>query len=85
VHLERQRHVVATAVGRYLVRIEEGPDGDRPLSLTERLALPTGQRPPRTLQNSTVRPWSWPCVLVFVDEWMDAEEVDDAPGQMVAP
>src|SRR5689334_22369869 len=83
VHLVRQRHVVATAVGRYLVRVEEEPDADRPLSLADRLELPPGQRPPRTLQNSTVRPWSWPCVLVFVDEWMDAQEIHEAPDQMV--
>src|SRR4051794_33322908 len=83
VHLVRQRHVVATAVGRYLVRIDDDLGGVRPLSLAERLALPPGQRSARTLQNSSVRPWSWPCVLVFVDEWMDAEEIRQAPDQMV--
>ena len=80
VHLVRQRHVVATAVGRYLVRSDDDPGNGRPLSLAERLALPPGQQPARTLQNSSVRPWSWPCVLVFVDEWMDAEEIRQAPG-----
>lgn len=83
VHLVRQRHVVATAVGRYLVRVDDEHHADRAFSLTERLALPPGQRPPRTLQNSVVKPWSWPCVLVFVDEWMDAEEIHEAPDQMV--
>ena len=83
VHLVRQRHVVATAVGRYLVRSNDDPGNGRPLSLAERLALPPGQQPARTLQNSSVRPWSWPCVLVFVDEWMDAEEIRQAPDQMV--
>jgi hypothetical protein len=83
VHLERQRHVLATAVGRYLVRVDDDQAADRPLSLAQRLALPPGQRPARTLQNSSVRPWSWPCVLVFVDEWMDADEVREAPDQMV--
>ena len=82
-HLVRQRHVVATAVGRYLVRVDDEDTRGRPLSLEQRLALPPGERPARTLQNSTVRAWSWPCVLVFVDEWMDAEEIHDAPDQMV--
>ncbi|HEY2225771.1 hypothetical protein [Actinomycetospora sp.] len=85
VHLVRQRHVVATAVGRYLVRSDDTDrtDDGGPLGLTGRLALRPGERPARTLENSGVRPWSWPCVLVFVDEWMDAEEIRDAPDQMV--
>lgn len=28
---------------------------------------------PRTLQNSGVRDYSWPCVLVFVSEWLEEE------------
>ncbi|WP_132423133.1 S1/P1 Nuclease [Pseudonocardia endophytica] len=84
VHLLRQPNVVATAVGRYLVRTEdEGSDADAPMRLADRLALPPGERPPRTLQNSSVRPWSWPCVLVFVDRWMDADEIHAAPDEMV--
>jgi hypothetical protein len=29
---------------------------------------------PRTLSNSRVQPNSWPCVLVFVKEWLGAEQ-----------
>jgi len=32
---------------------------------------------PRTLSNSRVRPESWPCVLVFVREWLAADEFAD--------
>jgi hypothetical protein len=43
VHLVRQRHVMATAVGRYLVRIDDD-DTEGALSLAERLTLPPGRR-----------------------------------------
>lgn len=80
VHLLRQRNVVATAVGRYLVR----SDDDTPArSLAERLRLPPGERPPRTLGDVTITRDSWPCVIVFVDHWMDADEIRAAPDEMV--
>jgi hypothetical protein len=66
-HLMRHANVVATAVGRYLIRKDDGwPE-------------PSGRTPhkhdyPRTLENSEVRPYSWPCVLVVVDKWADATE-----------
>ncbi len=66
VHLMNHPHVVATAVGRYRIRSEDswpGPDGR-----VEHRG--TG---PRTLGNSEVRPYSWPAILVFVDEWVEAE------------
>src|SRR5262249_33809019 len=33
--------------------------------------LPEGPKQARTLENSEVRDYSWPCVLVFVSEWVD--------------
>jgi hypothetical protein len=81
VHLLSQPNVVATAVGRYLIRVEEAPKG--PFTLEERLRLPPGERPPRTLERSRVEEWSWPCVLVFVDRWMTAAEIADNPDEMV--
>jgi len=69
VHLANKAHVVGTAVGRYRIRTgdwyEKNPPNTRP---------PVGWvRPegPRDLFNSVVAPWSWPCVLVFVNEWID--------------
>jgi hypothetical protein len=81
VHLLRLPHVVATAVGRYLKR----RDGEAaaPESVDERLALAPGERPPRTLGNSSVHDWSWPVVLAFVDHWMDADEIARTPDEMV--
>ena len=63
VHLLNQPNVVATAVGRYLIRVEEVPKG--PFTLEQRLSLPPGERPPRTLERSRVQEWSWPSVLVL--------------------
>ena len=28
---------------------------------------------PRTMENTIVQPWSWPCVLLFVKEWLSGE------------
>ena len=80
VHLMNYPHVVATAIGRYLVRTEDSwPDADFTVKHKG-----TG---PRTLANSEVRPYSWPAILVFVDEWVDATEFgtdkSHDPSQMV--
>src|SRR5262249_28841410 len=64
VHLMNYPHVVATAVGRYRIRSEDSwpePDGSMKHKGTG----------PRTLGSSEVRPYSWPAILVFVDEWVD--------------
>jgi hypothetical protein len=58
VHLSRLENVVATAIGRYLIHdwyAKNPPDRPRPLDV-ERI------REPRTLANTVLRPWSWPCV-----------------------
>lgn len=67
-HLVHKANVVGTAIGRYRVRKEEPwPDAhgrtqhDRPKGA-------------RTLQNSEVRAYSWPAILVFVSEWFDRHE-----------
>src|SRR3954453_22184777 len=35
------------------------------------VARQAGNKPPRTLGNSEVRAYSWPCVLVFVEVWRE--------------
>jgi hypothetical protein len=80
VHLMSYPHVVATAVGRYRIRTEDSwPDPDDTVKHKG-----TG---PRTLGNSEVRPYSWPAILVFVDEWVDVaafgKDKRYDPGQMV--
>ncbi len=65
VFLTRHPNVVATAIGRYLIRKPgfDTPDAD-------------GERPVRTLANSAADPEkSWPCVLVFVDQWQTEKQL----------
>ena len=64
VELMRRPNVVGTAVGLYLIR-KHDPFG----------TVPTGERPPRTLDNSEVRSYSWPCILVFVAVWKPLREL----------
>ena len=60
VHLMKKRNVVATAVGLYLVAKDE-----------------ESRRQPRRLDNSAVKPgFSWPSVLVFVDDYEAATRFD---------
>src|SRR5678816_3424458 len=67
-------NVVGTAVGRYLIRStdpypkrgDERPAVRPPMTTTVKQA--------RTLENSEVREYSWPCVLVFVSQWEDDED-----------
>lgn len=67
VHLINKRNVVATAIGRYLIRTSDIDKNGR--------YAPQKTKPPRTLQNSVVIDISWPCILVFVDSWEDTEEL----------
>src|SRR5262245_59237144 len=68
-HLAHLDNVFATAVGRYLIR-DDDPDSKRH---DRRKSRDSGGA--RTLANSRPRPWSWPCVLVFVKHWYSPEEV----------
>ena len=70
VHLMSKRNVVGTAVGLYLIRNDDPwPTADEPGGDT-----PDATRPPRTLGSSSVRPYSWPAVLVFVERWVGDDE-----------
>lgn len=62
-HLVNKRNVVATAVGRYLIRKQDlGPNEPK-------------NREKRTLSNSRVVDISWPCILVFVARWQEDQEL----------
>ena len=74
VHLAHLNEVYATAIGRYLIRktdknAEEADHHTDPQSLGS-----------RTLQNSTVKRWSWPCILVFVRKWFKRSELHKNPS-----
>ena len=66
-HLINKKNVVATAVGRYLIRKNDLDENGKYKSGKE--------KKPRTLENSIVVDISWPCILVFVDTWQGEEEL----------
>ncbi len=77
-HLTHMESVVATAIGRYRIRAGEdnATDADKFLQYGQSTVR-------RTLQNSVVRAWSWPCVLVFVNEWLPLDQLSKNPDQAV--
>lgn len=75
VYLSTVENVVATAIGRYYIHeddwyAEHPPDRPRPKRVPR-------IHKPRTLANSVIRPWSWPAVLVFVQEWQRLQELGE--------
>ena len=66
VHLMNKKNVVATALGRYLIRRD---DIDKHGNFHPPSKKSNAPRPKRTIENSIVIDISWPCVLVFVDQW----------------
>jgi hypothetical protein len=79
-HLINKPHVVATAVGRYRIRIDE-PWSTRQNPRGEP-AKTQKAHPKRTLSNSEIRPYSWPAILVFVDNWIQVHDLAH-PGDAV--
>jgi len=80
-HLAHLSNVVATAIGRYRIHEDDWyadhpPNAKRPKSVK----LITSEK---TIYNTVVKPWSWPCVLVFVNDWMDKKKFAASPDQMV--
>jgi len=89
-HLMNKPNVVATAIGRYLIRCD---DLDPRMEVIwsrkpeATLSKKRKQQKERTLYNSEVRPYSWPCVLVFVKQWFHPTDFTGSgeyePQQMV--
>jgi hypothetical protein len=74
-HLLNKANVVGTAIGLYLIRKEESWPTKRGEGMRPKKKPDTA----RKLENSEVRDYSWPCVLVFVREWI--AESDFAGGR----
>ncbi len=75
-HLElvRRPNVVSTAIGRYRIRkTDSWPNA-------KKKRHGTGVR---RLDNSEVRPYSWPCILVFVTKWENPDEFKSHPDRKV--
>ena len=76
-HLMSKENVVGTAIGLYLIRKQEAwpkakGEGRTPANKLEF---------PRTLANSEVRDYSWPCILAFVHTWETPEDFNGRPSQ----
>jgi hypothetical protein len=67
VFLMEHPNVVATAIGQYLIRRKDSWPSPRGKKIHGTYA--------RTLANSEVRDYSWPAILVFVDEWVSRAEL----------
>ncbi len=81
-HLMNKENVVATALGLYRIRKDDPwPDKDHPVAKHNR--KPRSER--RTLFNSEVRPYSWPCVYVFVSKWKYEADLSRSDPSDVVP
>lgn len=82
-HLMGKKNVVGTAIGLYLIRRNDPwPDRNRSMkaiSEEQQREKPKGER---TFENSEVREYSWPCVLVLVDKWSYRDQFGTAPHQL---
>jgi hypothetical protein len=80
-HLMNKKNVVATAVGLYRIRHDDPwPSEKKPLGDTSRK-----QKPRRTLFNSEVRPYSWPCIYAFVSSWEEEAKLSKTNPTDVVP
>jgi hypothetical protein len=70
-HLVNKQNVIGTAVGLYRIRKTDNWPSDRSAATEKR--KPAEPKPVRTFENSEVRDYSWPCVLVLVDTWVEAD------------
>jgi hypothetical protein len=67
VHFSNKKNVVSTAIGLYRIR-KTDPWPDRRGNLPQ--VKSKTPRKAKTLENSHVRYYSWPCILVFVKDWI---------------
>lgn len=77
VHLINKKNVVATAIGRYLIRLSDvDANGNY---------RPQKNKPERTLDNSAVMGISWPCLLVFVEKWATEKDLIHGDATDIIP
>jgi len=85
-HLIHKENVVGTAIGRYRIR-KTDPWPDRETVKVEQTAQkapdPPEPKPERTFESSEIRNYSWPCVLVLVNNWQ--QPADFTSGGPLTP
>jgi hypothetical protein len=72
-HLIHKKNVVGTAIGLYYIRKQDPWPSESKAGSEERGGART-KKGKRTFENSEVRDYSWPCVIVLVDKWQDPED-----------
>ncbi len=83
VYLAHLDNVFATAIGLFRIREDDADAED--YTATKHAAQKRGEYTTRRLDNTVVRPWSWPCVLVFVSNWLKPEEAAKQRDRLVPP
>jgi hypothetical protein len=81
IHLMHKANVVGTAIGKYLIRKKEPYPNKEQTGDKTKTRKSKGKR---TLENSEVRLYSWPCILVFVSEWVDEDKFANRPNSINA-
>lgn len=85
-HLINKRNVVATAIGRYLIRHSDIDDNGKFIEQTQPSGPPTFiQKKERNLDNSMVIDISWPCILVFLEKWETEQELIQQGASNIVP
>ena len=79
IHLAHLPNVVGTAIGRYLIHKDDWYASNPPDTKPQK----PKPRTPRTLFNTVVKRWSWPCVLVFLNAWEHRTSFGKHPDRMV--
>lgn len=74
IHLMRHPNAVATAIGRYRIR----KDDSWPHARKKHHG-----KGARRLDNSEIRPYSWPCIMVFVSQWQTPSDFESHPGDLI--
>ncbi|HEX5110847.1 MAG TPA: hypothetical protein VFV95_20490 [Vicinamibacterales bacterium] len=79
-HLIHKANVVGTAVGLYRIRRSDPWPDDRRSDADEARAQAAAPKGERTFENSEVRDYSWPCVMVLVEQWQYPSDFGGASG-----
>lgn len=81
-HLIHKKNVIATAIGLYLIRKSDPWPSKHGKEESGAAKNKKSGKEKRTLDNSEVRPYSWPCILVFVEEWIETDAFGHRSGQV---
>jgi hypothetical protein len=78
-HLIHKANVVGTAIGLSRIRKSDPWPSQERSDVEQAKGTGNQPKPERTFENSEIRDYSWPCVLVFVDQWQDPADFTSGP------